>query len=251
MPGARAIRVAPGRTRATTLSGRSRFRNHLRLDAVAEDGPLRRHRGEAVLPRSNDGYAPGVGCGPTGGRPCREPRSLPSPGEACCSSPPRSVPRRTRPWPPGSPRSTRRCRRSSRTGTARHRRRHRGQGRARVREGLRLPRLRPEAALHGEDDRADRLQHQALHGGRRGAPGRGRQARLGQAGAAVRARASASTTTRSTTRSRSATCSSHRTGITRHDSIWYKSDFTRQELFERLRYLEPTQPPRSTSSTTT
>jgi len=38
---------------------------------------------------------------------------------------------------------------------------------------------------------------------------------------------------------------SHRTGITRHDTIWYKSDFTRQELFERLRYLEPTQPPRS------
>jgi len=31
----------------------------------------------------------------------------------------------------------------------------------------------------------------------------------------------------------------HRTGITRHDSIWYKSDFTRKELFERLKYLEP------------
>jgi CubicO group peptidase (beta-lactamase class C family) len=39
---------------------------------------------------------------------------------------------------------------------------------------------------------------------------------------------------------------SHRTGITRHDSIWYKSDFTRQELFDRLRYLEPTQPLRQT-----
>lgn len=35
---------------------------------------------------------------------------------------------------------------------------------------------------------------------------------------------------------------SHRTGITRHDTIWYKSDFTRQELFERLQYLEPSQP---------
>jgi CubicO group peptidase (beta-lactamase class C family) len=34
----------------------------------------------------------------------------------------------------------------------------------------------------------------------------------------------------------------HRTGITRHDSIWYKSDFTRQELFERLKYLEPKVP---------
>jgi CubicO group peptidase (beta-lactamase class C family) len=35
---------------------------------------------------------------------------------------------------------------------------------------------------------------------------------------------------------------SHRTGITRHDMIWYKSDFTRRELFERLKYLEPSQP---------
>lgn len=34
----------------------------------------------------------------------------------------------------------------------------------------------------------------------------------------------------------------HRTGISRHDLIWYKSDFTRRELFDRLRYLEPSQP---------
>ena len=39
---------------------------------------------------------------------------------------------------------------------------------------------------------------------------------------------------------------SHRTGITRHDTIWYKSEFTRKELFERLQYLEPTQPLRQT-----
>jgi CubicO group peptidase (beta-lactamase class C family) len=39
---------------------------------------------------------------------------------------------------------------------------------------------------------------------------------------------------------------SHRTGITRHDTIWYKSDFTRKELFERLKYLEPSQPLRQT-----
>lgn len=37
---------------------------------------------------------------------------------------------------------------------------------------------------------------------------------------------------------------SHRTGITRHDTIWYKSDFTRKQLFERLRFLEPTEPMR-------
>src|SRR5208282_276344 len=39
---------------------------------------------------------------------------------------------------------------------------------------------------------------------------------------------------------------SHRTGVTRHDSIWFKSPFTRQELFEKLRYLEPQQPMRTT-----
>ena len=37
---------------------------------------------------------------------------------------------------------------------------------------------------------------------------------------------------------------SHRTGITRHDTIWYKSDFTRRELFDRLKYLEPQEPMR-------
>ncbi len=37
---------------------------------------------------------------------------------------------------------------------------------------------------------------------------------------------------------------SHRTGITRHDAIWYKSDFSRKELFERLVYLEPKEQPR-------
>jgi CubicO group peptidase (beta-lactamase class C family) len=38
---------------------------------------------------------------------------------------------------------------------------------------------------------------------------------------------------------------SHRTGVTRHDSIWYKSTFTRRELWNRLRYLEPTAPIRT------
>ncbi len=35
---------------------------------------------------------------------------------------------------------------------------------------------------------------------------------------------------------------SHRTGITRHDSIWYKSDYSEKELFYRLKYLEPKEP---------
>jgi CubicO group peptidase (beta-lactamase class C family) len=38
----------------------------------------------------------------------------------------------------------------------------------------------------------------------------------------------------------------HRTGITRHDTIWYKSDFSRKQLFEKLVYLEPQEPMRQT-----
>lgn len=38
---------------------------------------------------------------------------------------------------------------------------------------------------------------------------------------------------------------SHRTGVTRHDFIWYKSTFTRRELWDRLRYLEPAAPIRT------
>jgi CubicO group peptidase (beta-lactamase class C family) len=34
----------------------------------------------------------------------------------------------------------------------------------------------------------------------------------------------------------------HRTGISRHDDIWYKSDFSRKELYDRLQFLEPVQP---------
>jgi CubicO group peptidase (beta-lactamase class C family) len=37
---------------------------------------------------------------------------------------------------------------------------------------------------------------------------------------------------------------SHRTGVTRHDLIWFKSPFTRKELFDRLKYLEPQEPMR-------
>src|SRR5918912_1509271 len=36
----------------------------------------------------------------------------------------------------------------------------------------------------------------------------------------------------------------HRTGITRHDSIWYKSDYSTKEHFDRLKYLEPREQPR-------
>lgn len=37
----------------------------------------------------------------------------------------------------------------------------------------------------------------------------------------------------------------HRTGITRHDTIWFQSGFTRKQLFERLVYLEPQAPLRT------
>jgi CubicO group peptidase (beta-lactamase class C family) len=40
---------------------------------------------------------------------------------------------------------------------------------------------------------------------------------------------------------------SHRTGISRHDAIWVRSDFTREELFDRIRYLEPSIPFRTGS----
>ena len=39
---------------------------------------------------------------------------------------------------------------------------------------------------------------------------------------------------------------SHRTGITRHDMIWYKADLPRMELFARLKYMEPKEPLRQT-----
>ena len=39
---------------------------------------------------------------------------------------------------------------------------------------------------------------------------------------------------------------SHRTGVTRHDLIWFKSAFTRDELFGKLKYLEPQEPMRET-----
>src|SRR5438046_2264483 len=39
---------------------------------------------------------------------------------------------------------------------------------------------------------------------------------------------------------------SHRTGVTRHDLIWFRSPFTKKELFEKLKYLEPQEPMRET-----
>lgn len=39
---------------------------------------------------------------------------------------------------------------------------------------------------------------------------------------------------------------SHRTGVTRHDLMWYESPVTRKELWDRLRYLEPAAPIRTT-----
>lgn len=39
---------------------------------------------------------------------------------------------------------------------------------------------------------------------------------------------------------------SHRTGVTRHDLLWYKSNLTRAELFDRLRFLEPQEALRQT-----
>jgi CubicO group peptidase (beta-lactamase class C family) len=38
---------------------------------------------------------------------------------------------------------------------------------------------------------------------------------------------------------------SHRTGITRHDTIWYQAPDSRRELFSKLRYMEPKEPIRT------
>jgi CubicO group peptidase (beta-lactamase class C family) len=38
----------------------------------------------------------------------------------------------------------------------------------------------------------------------------------------------------------------HRSGLPRHDAVWYTSDFSREELVSRLQYLEPSKPLRST-----
>ena len=37
----------------------------------------------------------------------------------------------------------------------------------------------------------------------------------------------------------------HRTGITRHDSIWYQAPDSRKELFGKLKYMEPKESPRT------
>jgi CubicO group peptidase (beta-lactamase class C family) len=38
----------------------------------------------------------------------------------------------------------------------------------------------------------------------------------------------------------------HRSGLPRHDIVWYSSDFSRDDLIRRLQYLEPNKPLRST-----
>jgi CubicO group peptidase (beta-lactamase class C family) len=38
----------------------------------------------------------------------------------------------------------------------------------------------------------------------------------------------------------------HRSGLPRHDLLWYSSDFSRDEIMRRLQYLEPSKPLRST-----
>ena len=37
----------------------------------------------------------------------------------------------------------------------------------------------------------------------------------------------------------------HRTGITRHDTIWYQAPDSRKELFQKLKYMEPKEAPRT------
>ena len=41
---------------------------------------------------------------------------------------------------------------------------------------------------------------------------------------------------------------SHRTGISRHDGLWYQSDLTQKDLADKLRYVVPSAPLRTTLS---
>jgi CubicO group peptidase (beta-lactamase class C family) len=38
----------------------------------------------------------------------------------------------------------------------------------------------------------------------------------------------------------------HRSGLPRHDMVWYSADFSREDIIRRLQYLEPNKPLRST-----
>src|SRR4029077_2246276 len=38
----------------------------------------------------------------------------------------------------------------------------------------------------------------------------------------------------------------HRSGLPRHDLVWYTSDFSREDLLHRLQYLEPSKTLRNT-----
>ena len=72
------------------------------------------------------------------------------------------------------------------------------------------------------------------------------QARAGTSRSSASCPTSASTTTSWISSITLRDMLSHRTGVTRHDTIWYKSPFTRKELWDRLRYLEPSAPIRTT-----
>ncbi len=78
-----------------------------------------------------------------------------------------------------------------------------------------------------------------------GLPGRGRQADLGQARPRVRALDQVLQRELDTTVTLRDMLA-HRTGITRHDTIWYQSDDTRKQLFDKVKYLEPQEPLRQT-----
>ena len=121
--------------------------------------------------------------------PCRRAR----PCRGCHSDRACSRPATGRPATDRRRRQTERLRRLHGAGTeglerARHRSRDRREGQARIRQGVRLPRLRKQDPVHPDDDAADRVQLEALHGRRFRIARRRGQAALGRADQAVRSR---------------------------------------------------------------
>jgi len=92
------------------------------------------------------------------------------------------------------------------------------------RQGLRLSRLREEAALHA-DDTVQIASNSKLFTAVSAACWSRKEADLGQAGPRNPFRRFSSTTTSSTNNVTLRDMLAHRTGVTRHDSIWFKSPF--------------------------
>ena len=103
-----------------------------------------------------------------------------------------------------------------------------------------------KAPVHPDDDAADRLQLETLHGRRIWACSSRRASSAGTSRSSGSFPPSGSTTTSSTARSRSATCCRIARASPATTASGTSPRSTRRELWDRLRYLEPAAPIRTT-----